>query len=47
MAAGTTVNGGERARAEGIEGEREVDLTGEGAEAEGRAGASGSKKTRG
>ena len=40
VAASSTVNGGERARAEGNEGEREVDLAGGGAEAEGRAGAS-------
>ena len=38
MAAGTTVNGGEHTREEGIEGEREVDLAGEGAEAERESG---------
>ena len=37
------MNGGERARAEGNEGEREVDLAGGGAEAERRAGRVGER----
>ena len=41
VAAGTTENGGEHARAVGIEGEREVDLTGEAQRPRGRTGVSG------